>query len=173
MHRRVLSLVVGALILLPASASAVTAVSPINDDVADLHPVLTWSLDPGEQSNSVTIAKSPATTPVGDFFDESQVAFGLPTGNATTWAPTEPQMAGTYWWIVTAFDASFNETRTAPQQFHIDAVLQNAHFRVDKFRFLRQLSFSARWTTNAPSVLVTFRVSRNGRTLWKRSKRSQ
>ena len=62
--------------------------------------------------------------------------------------------------------------RTAPQQFHVDPVITGQKLSLTKYRYLRELDMTATWKTNARSVLVTFSVSRNGRTLWKKSQRS-
>jgi hypothetical protein len=42
---------------------------------------------------------------------------------------------------------------------------------VYRYPFLRKLAMEAHWETNGPSVLVTFRVSRAGRTLFRRTRR--
>jgi hypothetical protein len=160
------------LALAPA-AGAVTAVSPIDNAAAAIHPLLMWSLAPGETTDDVVIANNPATTPSGEFLDEHRVTGDVFFDGTVRWSPTSPLMAGTYWWIVSADDASFNTIRTHPAQFHIDPVLTHGHFTISKFRFLRQLDVDVFWTTNAPSVLTTVRVSRNGKTIWKRSRRTK
>src|SRR5437764_14923998 len=121
--------------VLPATAGAVTAVSPVNNAAADLHPLLAWSLAASETSDSVTIADSPATTPAGEFLTEHVVTGDVFFDNTTRWAPTSPLMAGTYWWSVSADDAAFNTTRTPPAPLHVNRVLTHAHFRITRIRF--------------------------------------
>ena len=157
---------------LPAQAGAVTAISPTHNATAPLHPVFRWSLAPGETTWMVNIADSPATTPSGEFYSEHDVDSGFPADTATSWSPTEPLAAGVYWWQASASDADFTTHRTPPQQFHVDPVITGQKLSLAKYRYLRELDLTGTWKTNARNVLVTFSVSRNGRTLWKHSERS-
>jgi hypothetical protein len=172
--RRALLAAAGALgaLALPAQAGAMTAISPLGNAAAPIHPVLSWNLAPGEQTDTVQISTSPATTPSGEFLTEHTVEFDLPAAAARSWAPTSPMLAGRYWWQATGHDADYNDVRTAPQAFHVDPVLAGRTLGLERFgSYSRDLMLTAHWKTNAPNVLVTFRVSRNGRTLWRRSAR--
>jgi hypothetical protein len=160
-----------ALLLAPGAAQAVTATSPIADAATTSHPVLAWSLAPGETTGSVTISDNPARTPDGSFFDEHVVDFAAPVDTATSWSPTAALFSGRYWWSVQTYDAASNSVRTSPASFVVEPTLTRARWGWTRYPYLHEMDFAARWTTNAESVVVTFKVTRNGKTLFKRSRR--
>jgi hypothetical protein len=170
MSNRTTAIAVCGLLAVPAAASAITAVSPINNAATGIHPVLTWTLAPGEAMGTVAIADNPTTTPDGEFFSEHQVDFGAPAETATRYAPTSPLFAGAYWWSAKAYDVDFNAHRTPPAAFHIDAVLTAGKWGWTRYSSIRTLAFEARWKTNVHVSKITIRISRNGRTLWARSR---
>jgi hypothetical protein len=170
-RRRSLLAAVAALgaLVLPAQAGAMTATAPVRNAAAPVHPVLRWTLAPGELTDTVEISDSPATTPAGDFLDEHRVDSDGFFNATTVWSPTWPMYAGAYWWHATGHDADYNDVRTRVEAFHVDPLLTGQKVSVTKYRWSRQLAITAMWTTNVRSVLVTFRVSRKGHTIWKRT----
>jgi hypothetical protein len=142
-----------AALVLPAHAGAMTATAPVHDAVATSHPVFHWTLTPGEQTDTIKISDSPATTPAGDFLAEHLVDMDIFFDGTTAWSPTSPLAAGTYWW-----------------KFHVAPVIAGQKLSLTTFgRYSRDMMMAAVWRTNARNVLVTFKVTRKGRTIWRRS----
>jgi hypothetical protein len=159
-----------AALVLPAHAGAMTATAPVHDAVATSHPVFHWTLTPGEQTDTIKISDSPATTPAGDFLAEHLVDMDIFFDGTTAWSPTSPLAAGTDWWNVTGHDADYHDVRTLPEAFHVAPVIAGQKLSLTTFgRYSRDMMMAAVWRTNARNVLVTFKVTRKGRTIWRRS----
>lgn len=154
MMRRALG-VVGLLVLLvPASADAVTPTAPIDgarDQVE--HPTFTWTLD-GSESDAIRISRQARTTPAGEFYSEDVVDFGVLDNAATTWAPTSAIAAGTYWWSVAFHSPDFDTTgNTSPWSFTIPTRLRAPTLRiVDRYDFV--IAADAGWWSNTSSARV-------------------
>ena len=107
-----------------AQAMAVaTPVSPASGaTVSSAHPVFTWTVPANEESDGIYMATAPATTPEGRFHDENVVDLDAFLDNETSWSPTSPLAANTYWWLVGTPDReTFDSFFSSPISFTIPA----------------------------------------------------
>ena len=134
------------------------------------HPLFRWTLGPGEDVDTIYIANRSATTTEGRFFDENVVDLGFPSGNSerpvTTWRSSQPLYAGAYWWIVSWDNTEFHLFYSEPSAFRIKPVITQLAFRVQRYRFIRNLSATVRWRANVRSLTVRAQLLRGSRAVW-------
>jgi hypothetical protein len=171
--RRVLYLIAGTAVALaaPVVAGAATPVSPPNGaTVGSVHPVLRWSLAPGEVSSAIESATSPATM-VSGFYPENIVARAALASSATDWSPGIVLFAGTYYWHVQTHDVRFfNFFWSAVSSFTVPVSLNIVSIRTLVYRALRGLTFRVNYSTDVRSQVVRVQVFRRGRQVWASSR---
>ena len=139
--------------------------SPDPGATTSSHPVFTWALGPGEESDSVHIANQPDTTPDGEFHSENVVAIGNAEPDSTTWSPTDPLFAGRYWWNVETRDADFAPSFSPVRDFTVATEIRLLSVRFARYTVGRHVRIDLRWVTNAHDVVVEVRFLRRGRTV--------
>lgn len=169
--RRLALLLSAAVLALAAPAAALgvaTLISPAPGEVVRTsHPVFRWSVPASEESDSIYLATSPQTTPDGHFYSENVEDMDVFFGNETSWAPTSPLPAGSYWWIVGTHDReTWDSYFTAPSPFSIPAEVAINGVRIKRYTGLRMLDVFVTWRSNAEMVVVRVRALRNGRAVW-------
>jgi hypothetical protein len=113
------------------------------------HPVFTWSVPANEESDYIYVATSPQTTPEGEFYSENVEDSDVFFGNETSWAPTYPLGAGSYWWIIGTHDReTYDSFFTAPRAFSIPAEVAINGVRVKRYTGLRWLDIYVTWRSN-------------------------
>lgn len=147
-----------------ANAAAVTLTSPVDGSVVSTtHPLFTWTLD-GTEINTITVSKLARTTPDGSFFDEDYVSGGLPESSSTSWQPTSPIAAGTYWWGANWYFPDFSAVgNTPPEQFSIAADIHNLGFRIRQYQDSAYLYATPSWWSNTATTRVTCKLYRRGK----------
>ena len=136
MRRLLLALGAAVALLAPGAAGGVaTPISPSPGAIVETsHPVFSWSLPPNEESDGIYVADAPATTIEGRFFDESIVESDIFFGNETSWSPSSPLPAGTYWWNVWSHDReTFDSFYSAPISFTIPARARIMSIRIRRY----------------------------------------
>lgn len=144
-----------ALLVLPASAGALTPTAPV-DGATGLseHPVFTWSIA-GDSANVIVMSRAARTTPEGEFYDEDRETSDAIQGAATTWSPTTAIAAGTYWWNLQWFADDYSSSGwTAPLSFTIPARLRAPIVRVPT-RFSFAVYADTSWWSNTRAARVT------------------
>jgi hypothetical protein len=148
------------------ASSAATPLAPDSGAITSSHPVFSWTLDPGEESDTVHIASAPETTPDGEFHSENVVMTGaMVESDATTWSPTEALFAGRYWWNVETRDADFAPVFSAAREFSVAPEVRLLSARLSRSTLVRQVVVDVRWVTNASEVTLEIRFLRNGRSV--------
>jgi hypothetical protein len=159
------------LLVLPAgpAGGAATPLSPAPGAVVESsHPVFTWSVPPNEESDAIYIADSAETTVEGRFFDENVVDLDVFFGNETSWSPSTPLPAGTYWWTVRTHDReTFDSFYSAPVSFTIAARTRIQSIRIRRYTFIDNLDIRVRFTANTNEARVTVRLRQGSRTVWR------
>lgn len=157
-----------ALVLPGAALGVATLISPAPGEVVRTsHPVFRWSVPANEESDYIYVATSPQTTPDGEFYSENVEDMDVFFGNETSWAPTYPLAAGSYWWLVgTHSPDTWDSYYTAPSAFSIPADVAISGVRVKRYRWLRLIDVDVTWRSNTDGATVTARLSRNGRAVW-------
>jgi hypothetical protein len=166
---RRLVLAAAAALALPGAAHGVaTLVSPAPGAVVRTsHPVFTWSVPANEESDAIYVADSPETTPSGEFFSENVVDADGFFGNETSWSPTSPLHAGSYWWLVETHDTDmFDFFYTAPSSFSIPAEISVDRIRVERYTGLRLLDVYVTWRANTDAVTVKVVAFRGRKAVW-------
>jgi hypothetical protein len=152
---------------------AATPVTPApGAKVTSGRPLFAWGLPSNETSAGIFVSRRPETTPEGQFHTDNVVTSEVFTTNRHVWSPTTPLYAGDYWWNVWSHDRDSDASHySAPSPFTIPVVstLWFPSFR--RYRSRRALTFGVRWTANVQRPLVTARITRRGRTVWKRRSR--
>jgi hypothetical protein len=170
---RVLHLIAGTVLALgaPVVAAAATPVSPPNGaTVGSVHPVLRWSLAPGEGSSAIESATSPAIL-VSGFYPENIVARAVLASTATDWSPGIALFAGAYYWHVQTHDARFfNFSWSSVSSFTVPVSLNIASIRALVYRAHRGFTFRVNYSTNVRSQVVRVQVFRRGRQVWASSR---
>lgn len=169
---RILALAVLGALLAPASAIGVaTPLSPAPGAVVETsHPVFTWSLPASEESDGIYVANAPGTTVEGRLFDESLVDLDVFFGGETSWSPSSPLPAGTYWWNVRSHDLdSWTSYYSAPVSFSIPPRVRIASVRVRRYGFIHNLDVTVAFAANTSSARVSVRARRGSRTVWSRA----
>lgn len=153
-------LVAAALVAASVAGASASPIAPASGAVVGSHPVFSWSLPAGEQSELIAISSSPSTTPEGAFFDENVADLGFFTdASTTTWAPTRPLFAGPYWWNVeTVRTSDYSSFYSAPTAFTVGTNLRILGLKIE--RFFGQAWFTPRWVTNGHQVAVSVRIRR-------------
>jgi hypothetical protein len=123
------------------------------------HPVFTWTLPPGESSQSIYIASKPDTTPEGKFYDENVIESDFFGADPREWSPTSPLYAGRRWWIVGSWNENFDTFFSTPSEFTIAPTAKITSVGVRRYAFLRNLDFTVRWRSNARRPVVTASIS--------------
>lgn len=169
---RILALAVLGALLAPASAIGVaTPLSPAPGAVVETsHPVFTWSLPASEEPDGIYVANAPGTTVEGRLFDESLVDLDVFFGGETSWSPSSPLPAGTYWWNVRSHDLdSWTSYYSAPVSFSIPPRVRIASVRVRRYGFIHNLDVTVAFAANTSSARVSVRARRGSRTVWSRA----
>jgi hypothetical protein len=134
--------------------------------VTSSHPVFSWTLGPGEESDTVHIASAPDTTPDGEFHSENVVMTGgMIESDGTTWSPREPLFAGRYWWNVETRDTDFAPAFSPVREFSVAPEVRLLSARLSRSTFVRQVVVDVRWVTNARDVTIEIRFLRNRRSV--------
>jgi hypothetical protein len=165
--------VLGTAALLAAGAAAGAAVpfSPAPGAVVESsHPVFSWSVPSNEESDAIYVADSAQTTVEGRFFDEDVVDLDAFFANETSWSPSTPLAAGTYWWNVRTHDRdTFDSFYSSPSSFTIPAHTRIRSIRVRRYTFLDLLEVTVRFVANTDEARVAVRVRRGSKTVWRKT----
>jgi hypothetical protein len=165
-----IGMVASAATIVTAAVGAASPVSPASGTVTrSLHPVLTWTVPPGERVEDVYLARSATTTPSGAFYDENVVtrSYGEIASTATSWAPTDALYAGMYWWNVETEDEAYEEHYSIPWQFTIPPTLTVFGARITYHYGLGWAEVDVRYRTNVRTLVVTATLTRlGGRRIW-------
>jgi hypothetical protein len=87
--------------------AAPTPLSPASgSSTSSTHPTFRWTVRPPEISASISIAKSPQLVATGEFVTANIADVADLEPDATSWSPTRPLPAGTYWWHVGSRDTT-------------------------------------------------------------------
>jgi hypothetical protein len=159
-------------LLAPGAAGGVaTPISPSPGAIVDTsHPVFSWSLPPNEDSDAIYVADAPDTTIEGRLFDESIVDLDTFSGTETSWSPSSPLPAGTYWWNVRSHDReTFDSFYSAPVSFTIPARARVVSIRIKRYLSLDLLDITVRFTANTEEARVAVRLRRGARTVWSKA----
>ena len=151
-----------------AQAMAVaTPVSPASGaTVSSAHPVFTWTVPANEESDGIYMATAPATTPEGRFHDENVVDLDAFLNNETSWSPTSPLAANTYWWLVWTPDReTFDSFFSSPISFTIPAEADITSVRTRRYTFINWLDITVRYRANTESATVRARIKQGGRVI--------
>jgi hypothetical protein len=98
---------VTAAFLATTAGAAPTPLAPApGSSTTSTHPTFRWRVAVPEVSDSITIAKSPRLTANGEFVTADLVDEDDLQPDATSWSPTRPLPAGTYWWHVGSVDTT-------------------------------------------------------------------
>jgi hypothetical protein len=164
----------GALVALVApgiAGGAATPLSPAPGAVVDSsHPVFAWILPPNEESDWIDVADAPHTTVEGELFDENVVDGDVFFGNETSWSPSSPLPAGTYWWNVRTHDReTFDSYYSSPVSFTIPARVRITSIRIRRYTFIDNLDVTVRYVANTDEARVAVRVRRGSRTVWSKA----
>jgi hypothetical protein len=172
MRYRIAALV-GALGTVAATAlAAATPVTPPPGALIDppSRPVFSWTLPANEQSDALSIAGKPDTTPAGTFVEANVVRAHSFTNGETTWSPSAPLYAGHYWWLVSSDDRTTSQrSHSTPRDFRI-----GLSFEFDRSQVRRSLSehwlrLTPHWRGNMHAVKVKVSLLVRGRIIWTRS----
>lgn len=147
-----------------------TPISPAPGAVVSTsHPLFTWTLPSNEESWAIYISKQPETTPEGRFYDENVEDLDFFSRGETTWSPTSPLYARTYWWIVASSDReTFQLYYSAPIPFTIRAQARITSLALERYLFIENLDATVRWRANTREVVVTATISTlAGRRVWR------
>jgi hypothetical protein len=162
---------VAALVAPGAAAGAATPLSPAPGAVVESsHPVFSWSLPPNEEPDAIYVADAPQTTVEGRFFDENVVDLDVFFANETSWSPSTPLPAGTYWWNVRTHDTdTFASFYSTPVSFTIPARVRIQSIRIRRYLFLDLLDITVRYTANTEEARVAVRLRRGSKTVWRKA----
>lgn len=98
---------VTAAVLATAVGAAPTPLSPApGASTTSTHPTFRWTIAPPEVSDSITIASSPTLAATGEFVTANLVDEDDLASDATSWSPTRPLPAGTYFWHIGSVDTT-------------------------------------------------------------------
>jgi len=89
-----------------AGAAPAPRVPAAGSSTTSTHPTFEWSVQPPEISASITIASSPQLASSGEFVTADLVDEDDLQPDQTSWTPTRPLTAGTYWWHVGSRDTT-------------------------------------------------------------------
>lgn len=170
--RRILALAAVGALFAPASATAVaTPLAPAPGAVVETsHPVFTWSLPASEEPDGIYLANAPGTTIEGKLFDENIVDLDIFFGGETSWSPSSPLPAGTYWWNVWSHDPdSWTSYYSAPASFTIPPRVRITSIKVRRYGFIHNLDITVAFAANTDSARVSVRARRGSRTVWSRT----
>jgi hypothetical protein len=145
-------------VLFAAGVSAAPRpISPTSgSSTTSTHPTFHWTVESPEVSDSISIAESPQLVATGEFVTANIVDVDDLAPDATSWSPTRPLPAGTYWWHVGSVDttsgASPQSLFTPTMQLTIRVLLavQSVKLKWVGRQFLATLSLKA----NASNVNV-------------------
>jgi hypothetical protein len=167
----VLAALAGSAISAAGALATATPVTPAPGAiVTSAHPRFTWTLPTGEWSQGLYIARKPAVTPEGRFYDQSIVQVGVVNAADREWTPSVPLYAGSYWWNVWSSDADSQVIFSTPAAFVIPVSLRLVGVKTKRYLSVHALDFEVRWTANVPRPLVRLRLLRGRKIVWKTSK---
>lgn len=171
--RRLLTIGATALVLLWSSTAigAATPLSPAGGAVVDTsHPVFTWSVPPNEESDGIYVSRTSETTVDGEFFSENVVDSDVFFANETSWSPSRPLPAGTYWWNVWSHDReTFQSFYSAPSSFTIPARVGIASIRIRRYTNLDAIDVRVSFMANTETARVAVRLRRGSRAVWSKA----
>jgi len=161
----------GVAISATGALAAATPVTPApGSTVTSARPQFTWTLPTGEWTQGLYIARKPAVTPEGRFYDQSIVQVGVVNAADREWTPSVPLYAGSYWWNVWSSDADSQVIFSAPAAFVIPVSLRLVGVKTKRYSSVHALDLDVRWTANVPRPLVRLRLVRGRKIVWKASK---
>jgi len=141
---------IAAFALATSVAAAPTPLSPPpGSSTTSTHPTFRWTLQPPEIADSISIAKSPQLAATGEFVTADLADVDDLEGDATSWSPTRPLPAGTYWWHVGSRDATPGATPktlfTPAMQLtvRVSVAVQSLKLKWSGRQFLATLSLKA------------------------------
>ncbi len=156
-------------------AAAPSPVSPLSTTkLTTVHPVFQWRLGPGEVSESISIASSPALAATGEFAAQNQVALDSLQADAKSHTFDQPIPAGHYWWHVASHDTSVPAPAphlfSPAQPFTLSPSVTKlkVSLRFAGRSFLATVSYQA----NVATVLVKGRLLAGSKRLAQRSDKS-
>lgn len=165
--------VVGGLGIVAATAlAAATPVTPPPGAFIDppSRPVFSWTLPANEQSDGLFIANSPDTTAAGMFPEGNLVRDHSFTNGETTWSPSAPLYAGSYWWLVSSHDRNTAQRfYSAPRDFRIGLSFEFDRTKVRRSLSQHWLRLTPHWKGNMRVVRVKVSLLLRGRIIWARS----
>jgi hypothetical protein len=166
----VLAALAGVAISAGAAFATATPVTPApGATVTSARPHFTWTLPPGEWSQGLYIAKSPAVTPEGRFYDQSIVQVGVVVAADRAWTPSVPLYAGRYWWNVWSSDPVSQVIFSTPAAFVIPVSLELVGVKTKRYPSVHALDLDLRWKANVQRPLVRLRLLRGRKVVWKAS----
>lgn len=88
-------------ILATSARAAVAPISPAtSSSTRETHPTFTWTVQPPDVATLVSIARAAEVGANGEFLTANLVDVESLDAGATSWSPTRPLVAGTYWWHI-------------------------------------------------------------------------
>lgn len=144
----------------PADAAAIPVLgAPTPESVADSRPLLSWSLVPGEEVNTLSVASSADRTPEGEFFDENRITGdAFSDGTTTQWQPTSRISAGEYWWNLQWYVSDYSFVGyTDPASFTIPVQLRSPRLAIRQYLYSAD-EVTLSFVTNASRATVTCAV---------------
>lgn len=173
MTRRLAVAFICAAVFASGALGAATPLAPARGAVVrTAHPQFAWALPANEQSEAIYIASKPDVTPEGKFYDENIVDIGIFTTDVRVWSPSSPLYAGRYWWDVWSTDRdTYASYYSTPTDFTIPLSLTLNSITTKRYRFIHWLEIDLRWSANTQRPLLSVRLTRKGRIVWKASER--
>lgn len=154
-----------------AAFATATPVTPApGATVASAHPHFIWTLPTGELSQGLYIASKPAVTPEGRFYDQSIVQVGVVNAADRDWTPSVPLYAGSYWWNVWSSGPVSQVIFSTPAAFVIPVSLRLVGVKRKRYSSVRALDLDVRWTANVQRPVVSLRLLRGRKIVWKARK---
>ncbi len=156
-----------------ANAALLQAATPaFGETIPSTHPVFTWTQS-GAHANTITISRSLRTTTEGAFYDEDYVTGDAITGNATSWQPTGAIPAGEYYWNVSWYADDYSTSGyTSAREFSIPAALTFLKISATRYRYLREIDFTAKFVGNTDGATARCAIRRGHKVIWKRKVRA-
>ena len=157
------------------TATAIAAATPVSPPPGAFidppsRPVFSWTVPATEQTDALSIAGKPSTTPAGTFVEANVVRAHFFTNGETTWTPSAPLYAGQYWWLVSSHDRTTSQAHhSAPSDFRIGLSFEFDRRPDHRSRSHHWLRITVRWKGNMRSVRFKLSLVHRGRTIWARS----
>ena len=174
MKRPVILGALGALTVALVPALATAAVNPVapapGERVTTAKPTFVWTVLEHETAQLLSISTSPKVKGNGTF--ASPVLAGRLAEADTSYRPTRPLAAGTYWWSVETFAQNpFRALWSAPMPFTVAGKARVKRPSLRMFKTIDTAIITVTWNGNIKPATVITTVRKGKRKLWSKKTR--